>query len=130
VLLRHPVTNVAAIFKRRPGRNGLREAIGIYRSYYEIALRGLLQGPVPGVTIVRYEDLVTTPQDTLGSLTKALGAADGPLADTFHYYVKQSYVGDRIEPSRDPELRDLLDDHQQLQVLSACEAIVDRFYRD
>lgn len=128
VLLRHPIANVAAIFKRRPSSNGLREAIGIYRSYYQVALTKLLQAEEPGVTVVRYEDLVTSPRDTLSSVTNGLGATDGPVTNTFHYYVKQSYVGDRIEPSRDQELRGLLDDGQQQQVLEECRTIVERFY--
>lgn len=128
VLLRHPITNVAAIFKRRQASNGLQESIEVYRSYYQVALDELLRAEVPGATVIRYEDLVASPQDTLGSLTKSLGATDGTISDTFHYYVKQSYVGERIEPSRDLELRNLLDDHQQQQVLDACGGIVERFY--
>ena len=128
VLLRHPITNVAAIFKRRQTSNGLRESINVYRSYYEVALSRLLRGDEPGTTVIRYEDLVATPQDTLGSLTKSLGATGGAISDTFHYYVKQSYVGERIEPSRDLELRNVLDDRQQQQVLDACKEVVERFY--
>ena len=128
VLVRHPITNVAAIFKRLRSRDPLRDAIRTYRSYYEVALKDLVQTKVPGVTIVRYEDLVAAPQDTVGHLAKVLGGTDAPMADTFHYYVKESYVGDRVEPTRDLELRDLLDDRQQRQVLSDCAAIVDRFY--
>lgn len=128
VLLRHPITNVAAIFKRRQTGNGLREAIGIYQSYYQAALSKLLQNEDSEVTIIRYEDLVTSTQDTLSFLTKRLGAADDPVTDTFHYFVKQSYVSDRIEPSRDLELRSLLDDRQQQQVLHDCHSIIERFY--
>jgi hypothetical protein len=128
VLLRHPITNVAAIFKRRQTSNGLRESIDVYRSYYEVALSGLLRGDEPSATVIRYEDLVATPQDTIGSLTKSLGATAGAISDTFHYYVKQSYVGERIEPSRDLELRNLLDDRQQQQVLDDCKEVVERFY--
>jgi hypothetical protein len=128
VLLRHPITNVAAIFKRRQSAHGFRESIDVYRSYYEVALSRLLRADDVGVTVIRYEDLVASPQETLGGLTKSLGATDGPISDTFHYYVKQSYVGERIEPSRDLELRSLLDDRQQQQVLDDCKGIVDRFY--
>lgn len=130
VLLRHPITNVAAIVKRRQSSNGLRQSIDVYRSYYEVALSELLRGRDPSVTIIRYEDLVRSPKDTLKSLTKTLGASEGPVADTFHYYVKQSYVGDRIEPSRDRELRGLLNEYQQQQVLNDCQKIVERFYPD
>jgi hypothetical protein len=128
VLLRHPITNVAAIFKRRQTSNGLRESIDVYRSYYQVALSKLLSGDEAGATVIRYEDLVASPQDTLGSLTKSLGATGAAISDTFHYYVKQSYVGERIEPSRDLELRDLLDERQQRQVLDDCGEIVERFY--
>lgn len=128
VLLRHPITNVAAIFKRRQTSNGLKESIDVYRSYYEVALSRLLRGDEPGATVIRYEDLVATPQDTLGSLTKSLGATEGAISDTFRYYVKQSYVGERIEPSRDLELRNLLNDRQQQQVLNDCKEVVERFY--
>lgn len=128
VLLRHPITNVAAIFKRRQTTTGLRESIDVYRSYYQVALSKLLRGDEPGATVIRYEDLVTSSQDTLGSLTKSLGATGGAISDTFHYYVKQSYVGERIEPSRDLELRNLLDQRQQRQVLDDCKEIVERFY--
>jgi len=129
VLLRHPVTNVAAIFKRRQSTGGLRKSIAVYRSYYEVALKGLLAGKEPSVTVIRYEDLVESPQETLSSLTKSLGATEDPVADTFHFYVKQSYVGDRIEPSRDVELRSLLNESQQRQVLDACSDIAERFYQ-
>jgi hypothetical protein len=128
VLLRHPITNVAAIFKRRQSTNALRESTNVYRSYYEGALGELLRGDDAAVAVIRYEDLVASPQDTLAALTKSLGATDGPISDTFHYYVKQSYVGERIEPSRDLELRSLLDDRQQRQVLEECKNIVERFY--
>jgi hypothetical protein len=128
VLLRHPITNVAAIFKRREKTNGLRESIDVYRSYYQVALNKLLRGGEAGATVIRYEDLVASPQDTLGSLTKSLGATGGAISDTFHYYVKQSYVGERIEPSRDLELRTLLDERQQRQVLDDCKEVIERFY--
>lgn len=128
VLMRHPITNIAAIFKRRQSSHGLRESIDVYRSYYDVALSELLRGGDPLVTVIRYEDLVTSPQDTLSSLTKKLGVPDSPVADTFHYYVKQSYVGDRIEPSRDMELRSLVSEDQQSQVLEECHKIVEQFY--
>ena len=128
VLLRHPITNVAAIFKRRQTSKGLQESIDVYRSYYEVALSKLLGGVEAAVTVIRYEDLVASPQIALGSVTKSLGATEGPISDTFHYYVKQSYVGERIEPSRDLELRGLLDDGQQQQVSDECQGIIERFY--
>ena len=127
VLLRHPITNVAAMFKRRPSL-GLDRAIDVYLSYYRGALADLLDKPDPGVIIVRYEDLLASPQESVGSLQQWLGAGDSPIAETFHYFVKQSYVGDRIEPSRDDELRALLDDRQQRQVLDRCAPIVQQLY--
>jgi hypothetical protein len=127
VLLRHPVTNVAAMYKRRQSL-GLERAIDVYLSYYQGALAELLDKADPGVTMVRYEDLVASPKEAVGSLQRWLGAGDRPVAETFHYFVKQDYVGDRIEPSRDDELRALLDDRQQRQVLARCAPIVQQHY--
>ena len=55
-LIRHPVTNVAAIFKRR---NNLDESIGTYLSYYEQSDALLQQGET---LLVRYEDLIDNPK--------------------------------------------------------------------
>lgn len=127
VLLRHPITNVSAIFKRRP-EGGLDRAIRTYLSYYQGALAELLEGRAPDVTMVRYEDLVASPQNSVGSLQEWLGAGDRSVADTFHYFVKEGYVGNRVEPSRDDDLKALLHSRQQRQVLDRCASIVERFY--
>ena len=127
VLLRHPITNVSAIFKRRPG-GGLDRAIATYLSYYEGSLAKLLESRALGVRVLRYEDLVASPRDAVGSLQGWLGAGDGPVAETFHYFVKEGYVGNRVESSRDDDLKALLDEEQQQRVLDRCASIVQRFY--
>lgn len=125
VLVRNPLTNVAAIYKRR--RNlGVDGAIDVYLSYYEISLAGLFSKA--DVVTVRYEDVVHSPESTVAKVHDWLGVESSPIPESFHYYLKQAYIGQRIEPSRDTDLRAILTDSQQETVAERCAFLIERFY--
>jgi hypothetical protein len=125
VLVRNPITNVAAIYKRRRDL-GVDGAINIYMSYYGIALAGLLSRS--DVVTVRYEDVVHSPKSTVAKVHDWLGVGSNPVPESFHYYLKQAYIGERIEPSRDFNLRAVLTERQQQDVVERCAPLMDRFY--
>ncbi len=128
LLLRHPLTNVAAIYKRRHGSRALAESISTYLSYYSCSLKTLLSEFGKRVHLVRYEDLLHSPQGTVDAILHVLGASAGSDVAHFNYYTKQSYVGDHIEPNRDRELLGVLTSEQQHSVLRRCAAGVERYY--
>jgi hypothetical protein len=125
VLVRNPITNVAAIFKRRPDV-GVDRAIDVYLSYYGVSLAELFSNA--DVVTVRYEDVVHAPKDTVARVHEWLGVEINPMPDTFHYYSKQAYIGQRIEPSRDNDLRAVLSERQQEHVVERCAPLMERFY--
>ncbi|HEY9295421.1 MAG TPA: hypothetical protein VIQ31_03415, partial [Phormidium sp.] len=46
----------------------------------------------------------------------------------FNYYIKQNYIGSKIDPQRDLKLQQFLDANQQSLVQNRCKTVIQKFY--
>ncbi len=128
VLMRSPLTNIAAIYKRLDGN--LPAAIDLYKSVYHPQFYFLYDGS--NSLPVKYETLLHEPEQTLAHIFDYLGVkamADADSATSIPGdYIKKDYIGGGIDPSRDQKLRALLTAEQQQMIRKECDEILKRFY--
>jgi hypothetical protein len=127
-LVREPITNVAAIYKRDYAGN-LTTAISMYLSFYIRQFDMLYEGHGRSL-VIRYEDLIRRPEMVLTRVYRHLGVEAIPVKGDFNYGIRTSYVGGEIDTDRDRKLRELLDPRQREMVGRRCRMVYERFYSD
>ncbi|MBE9127945.1 MULTISPECIES: sulfotransferase family protein [unclassified Coleofasciculus] len=123
VLVRNPLTNVAALYKRR---KSLKLSIDTYLSYYNRSFISLYEGEEN--LVIRYEDLVSKPQDTLLHVYEYLGANSEEVSTEFNYFIKQGYIGNTIDPERDVKLKEMLNEQEKKLIKKRCQYVFNKFY--
>lgn len=126
-LVRHPITNIAAIYKRNQTL-GLDYAISCYLSHFQQRFNFLYAGDKS--LIIRYEDLLTNTEATLTQIYRYLNIETEQINTEFNYYIKQNYIGSKIDPQRDLKLQEFLDAKQQSLVRNRCKSVIERFYSE
>lgn len=124
-LIRNPITNIAAIYKR-PHAANLENAIDLYLTYHQRRFNFLYEGNKS--LVIRYEDLLENPEATLSKIYQYLNADTGAINTEFNYYIKQDYVGNQIDVKRDSSLREVLNEEQKSLVRDRCRHIFEKFY--
>ncbi|MBE9126892.1 MULTISPECIES: sulfotransferase family protein [unclassified Coleofasciculus] len=122
-LVRNPITNVAALYKRV---NNFEKSINMYLSFYDSRLSLLNEGSKN--IVVKYEDVVNKPTETLTKIYNYLGAESKSVSTEFDYYIRQDYVGNNIDHKRDLKLKEMLDAKQKNIIMKKCHFVFDRFY--
>jgi hypothetical protein len=126
VLIRNPITNVASIYKRR-GQN-LEKAIEVYLSYYDSRL-DFLRKRKESIT-VRYEDLIGNQENTLKKIFEYLNVFSNEVSTQFDYFIKQHYIGNKVDPARDLKLQEMFDEHDKKLIKKRCSHIFEKFYSE
>lgn len=126
-LVRHPVTNVASIYRRGHSRS-LRHAVALYQSFFPPA--GPELDGQPGGLLIRYEDLLMNPAPTLQSIATHFALPEQDMTASFDYGLKSHSLGGAIDPDRDARAADHLTPDQQQTVRQQCSAIIERYYPD
>ena len=121
VLVRDPMTNVAAIYRRYA--RSLRVAVNVYLSYWAV----LRPHEPRGRMIVRYEDLISEPATVLASVMRHLGVDEEHVRESFRYD-RAAYIGATIDPLRDSRLRQTLDPDERKAVIRRCGPVVKDLY--
>jgi len=132
-LIRHPVTNIAALYKRRRSKNeqkaddaSLDFAIRRYMRHTNLVLD--IAKSYPHSLVVRYEDILEDSDAAIRPVLDFLGTNEGGAVDKIDYYVRDSYIGQTIDPERDKRLRNLLAKEQVAIVERKSRNIIDQFY--
>lgn len=125
ILIRNPFSNIASIYRRN---NDLKASANEYLSYFHPGQRPLFDDP--GSLLIRYEDLLNSPEKTLSCILRFLDLPVKEIATEFNYYIKEYYVGNHIDPSRDKVLIGLLDRRRKKYIKKKCKHIFARFYPD
>ena len=132
-LIRHPVTNIAAIYKRRRSMNeqkaadaSLDFAIRRYMRHTNLILDIAIS--YPHSLVVRYEDILEDSDAAIRLVLDFLGTKKGGAVDKIDYYIRGDYVGHSIDPERDQKLRGLLTERQVATVERKARRVIDQFY--
>ena len=81
----------------------------------------------PRVKVVKYEDLVETPGSTMEYVVKAVGGRDFDPSLRLASYAKESYTGDRIDPSRNPQPDELLTAKERADIRRRFDLVFSTF---
>lgn len=132
-IIRHPVTNVAAMYKRSMARKRIR----VFESPFDVALRRYLTltnlvaeigKTYRNARLVKYEDLLENPDGVVQNLLEFLGADPVGEVGQFKYYIRSDYIGNTVDPERDRQLMDVLSAKETAAVRHSCQNIIGQFY--
>ncbi len=126
-IIRNPIANIAAIYKRFPGED-LQTAINLYLSYHDRRFNFLYEGNKS--LVIRYEDLILSTEATLTNIYHYLNTETVKINREFNYYIKQGYVGNKIDVGRDLSLRQVFNEKQKLLIRDRCRPIFEKFYSE
>lgn len=122
-LVRHPITNVAAILRRAYARN-LEHALAIYLSYHDPRYDAIYDNAL----LVRYEDLIARPHEQLARIFAFLEVDSSTVVDRPASGSRSHYVGDRIDPERDRRLLAAVDQASASHIRARCRRPLRRYY--
>ena len=124
ILVRNPISNIAAIYKRN--KRDLDKSINLYLSHYSFRVKSLYQEEKN--LVIRYEDIINDLEDSLTKIYKHLNVNLKMVSCEFNYFIKQSYIGKKIDPTRDLKSRKILDENQKKIIIQKCRHIFQKFY--
>ena len=80
-------------------------------SYHNFRFKSLYQEEKN--LVIRYEDIIDSTEEKLASIYKYLNVDPEIVSCEFNYFIKQGYIGKKIDPMRDLNSRKILDENQK-----------------
>lgn len=133
LMVREPVANVASYYKRNNAglylghKGNIGEALRIYESFMNPCFP-FYQANRDRFLVVRYEDLIASPQAAMERVFRHLGAAPFMVGENFGSGAKGVYVGNGIDRKRAESAYSVLGDAETRMVETALADVYREFY--
>ncbi|MFT5294052.1 MAG: hypothetical protein ACI9YH_000058 [Colwellia sp.] len=133
-LLRNPIANIASYYKRDNSgfgvghKHNFLEALKTFESYIIPFINHYKEQP-ERFHIIKYEDLVANPSETIEKVSHILGKTYKPINRTLSPTVKQSYVGNHIDLERASSAYNILSIEQEAIIKERFGYIFSTFYK-